>query len=135
MADKRDYYEVLGVSKSASADENGVICSTIVNTSADDNEKVKCQVADTEVKSGDFASFGTGERYDVSGDGTEEDPYVYQTYSNDAVYYLVNDIAMPSGTRWTVPSGFTGYFTSDDANGEDNSVLRTADTRLYESVS
>ena len=90
---------------------------------------------DTEVKSGDFASFGTGERYAVSGDGTEEDPYVYQTYSNDAVYYLVNDIAMPSGTRWTVPSGFTGYFTSDDANGEDNSVLRTADTRLYESVS
>ena len=37
--------------ESASIDENGVICSTIVNTSAKKKAKIKCQIADTKVKS------------------------------------------------------------------------------------
>ena len=57
------------------------------------------------------------------------------TYSNDATYFLTNDIPLPSRTAWWVPTGFTGMFTSEDANGEDNSVLRESDTRLFETVS
>ena len=37
--------------ESASVDENGVIYSTITNTSATKKSKIKCQVADTKVKS------------------------------------------------------------------------------------
>lgn len=36
--------------ESASVDENGVICSTIVNVSLDKTKEVKCQVADSAVK-------------------------------------------------------------------------------------
>ena len=69
----------------------------------------------------------------LSGTGTAEDPYIYLTYSNDAVYYLANDIPLPSRKAWSVPAGFTGYFTSETAGGKDNSILRTSDTRLYSS--
>ncbi len=37
--------------ESASEDENGVIYSTVVNTSATDKKQIKCQVADSSVKS------------------------------------------------------------------------------------
>ncbi len=37
--------------ESASVDENGVICSTVANTSAVKTAKIKCQIADTKVKS------------------------------------------------------------------------------------
>ena len=37
--------------ESASVDENGVIYSTIVNTSAKKSAKIKCQIADTKIKS------------------------------------------------------------------------------------
>ena len=37
--------------ESASVDENGVICSTVANTSAVKPAKIKCQIADTKVKS------------------------------------------------------------------------------------
>ena len=37
--------------ESASIDENGVIYSTIVNTSAKKKAKIKCQIADTKIKS------------------------------------------------------------------------------------
>ena len=89
----------------------------------------------SQVKSTDTnaSTFGHGDPVVLSGSGTAEDPYVYLTYSDDAVYYLTNDIPLPSRTAWSVPSGFKGYFTSAGANGEDNSVLRTADTRLYQS--
>lgn len=92
--------------------------------------------SNTEVKDTDTNSstFGQGNPIHLSGSGTEEDPYVNLTYSNDATYYLTNDIPLPSRTAWSVPAGFTGMFTSEDANGEDNSVLRTTDTNLYEVV-
>jgi alpha-N-arabinofuranosidase len=37
--------------ESASVDDNGVIYSTITNTSATKTSKIKCQIADTKVKS------------------------------------------------------------------------------------
>ena len=90
------------------------------------------EVRDTDTNS---LTFSLGDPIHLSGSGTVEDPYVNLTYSNDAVYYLTNDIALPSRTGWSVPAGFTGMFTSQAANGEDNSVLRGTDTRLYSSDS
>ena len=89
-------------------------------------------VTDADTTSG---SVGTGNQIVLSGSGTTEDPYVYLAYTNDSVYYLTNDIALPSRTAWSVPAGFTGKFTGEDADGEDNIVLHASDTRLYESVS
>ena len=94
---------------------------------------------DARVKSNDRTNFGTGDEIILSGSGTQEDPYFSLTYSNDAVYYLTNDIPL-SKTQWTalgytsrgawkVPAGFTGMFTSaaacDLQHGiiQDNSVL------------
>ncbi len=37
--------------ESASVDENGVICSTVVNVSLDELKEIKCQIADSAVKS------------------------------------------------------------------------------------
>ena len=37
------------LNESASVDENGVICSTVTNTSADNGAEIKCQIADFEV--------------------------------------------------------------------------------------
>ena len=36
--------------ESATEDENGVICSTVANTSASESVQIKCQVADSEIK-------------------------------------------------------------------------------------
>ncbi len=93
--------------------------------------------SDTPVTDADLnaSAVGTGSPITLSGSGTAEDPYDYVTYSNDATYYLANDIPLPSRTAWSVPAGFSGMFTSAAANGEDNSVLRTADTRLFENGS
>lgn len=89
---------------------------------------------DTVVKSTDTNAdtFGQGEAIHASGTGTEDDPYVDVKYSKDAVYFLTNDIPLPSRTGWAVPEGFTGMFTSADSDGKDNSVLRADDTRLYD---
>lgn len=90
---------------------------------------------DTVVTDTDLTSVGTGSQIALSGSGTEEDPYTYLTYSKDATYYLVNDIPLPSRTAWSVPADFSGKFTSAGADGEDNSVLRTSDTRLFVNAS
>lgn len=92
-------------------------------------------VTDTDTTDTTDNQIGHGNKITLSGSGTDQDPYVYLKYSNDAVYYLTQDIPLPSRTAWTLPDGFTGYFTSAAANGEENSVICTSDTpdtRLYE---
>lgn len=87
---------------------------------------------DTIVTDADFSStVGSGNQIILSGEGTEEDPYVYLRYSNDAVYYLANDIPLPSRTGWSVPADFSGSFISENSNGKDNSTIRTSDNRVY----
>lgn len=44
-------YKLPQLAESASQDENGVIYSTVVNTSADEAAEIKCQIADTSVSS------------------------------------------------------------------------------------
>ena len=89
-------------------------------------------VTDTDATDTTDNQVGHGNKIAVSGSGTTEDPYVYLKYSNDAVYYLTGDILLPSRIAWSVPNGFTGHFTSEAADGKENSVLRTTDTRLYD---
>ncbi|MCH5314302.1 MAG: alpha-N-arabinofuranosidase [Eubacterium sp.] len=48
---KDNKYSCPNLIESASVDENGVIYSTITNVSASKSEKIKCQIADTKVKS------------------------------------------------------------------------------------
>ena len=60
--DKREYPII---TESASVDENGVIYSTITNSSADKKIKIKCQVADTSVNS-IKAEILTGEIHDLN---------------------------------------------------------------------
>ena len=57
--------------ESASEDENGRICATIVNTSASKGAKVKCQIADTTVKN-ITAEIITGGIHDMNEFDTEE---------------------------------------------------------------
>ena len=54
-------------------------------------------------------------------------------YPLNAIYYLENDIPLPSRRAWTVPDGFVGYFPSQAANGKDNYTIYNSDTRLYDS--
>lgn len=67
-----DGYVLPNVTESASMDENGVIYSTLVNTSADDAVEVHCQIADTavtdiqaEVLTNDMAAYNDFENKDT----------------------------------------------------------------------
>ncbi len=55
--DKKKFPQLL---ESASVDENGNIYSTITNTSATKSAKIKCQIADTKVKSIKSRNFNWG---------------------------------------------------------------------------
>ena len=79
------------------------------------------------VKTNDPTSFGEGDFINIS--VSDEEP-IYLTYSNDAIYYLTNDIKLTSSTAWSVPAGFMGTFTSAAANGNDNSTLLIDGTNL-----
>lgn len=39
-------------------------------------------------------------------------------YNSDGSYQLMNDIALPDGTMWTLPSGFSGTFVSEGESTE-----------------
>ena len=39
-------------------------------------------------------------------------------YDSDGSYQLMNDIALPDGTMWTLPSGFSGTFVSEGESTE-----------------
>lgn len=39
-------------------------------------------------------------------------------YNSDGSYQLMNDIALPDGTAWTLPSGFSGTFVSEGESTE-----------------
>lgn len=39
-------------------------------------------------------------------------------YDSDGSYQLMNDIALPEGTAWTLPSGFSGTFVSEGESTE-----------------
>lgn len=39
-------------------------------------------------------------------------------YDSDGSYQLMNDIALPEGTTWTLPSGFSGTFVSEGESTE-----------------
>lgn len=58
------------LTESASVDENGTIYSTITNTSATKASKIKCQIADTKVKS-IKAEILTGDIHDKNDFGSE----------------------------------------------------------------
>ncbi|MBQ8981261.1 MAG: alpha-N-arabinofuranosidase, partial [Eubacterium sp.] len=58
--DNKDFPQLV---ESASVDENGMIYSTITNTSATKSAKIKCQIADTKV-TGITAEILTGECHD-----------------------------------------------------------------------
>lgn len=51
--------------------------------------------------------FGTGEEVLAEGQAI--------TYSSDAAYMLMNEIALPSENIWTLPEGFTGTFAGTPA--------------------
>lgn len=51
--------------------------------------------------------FGTGEEVLAKGQAI--------TYSSDAAYMLMNEIALPSENIWTLPEGFTGTFAGTPA--------------------
>ena len=61
--------------ESASIDENGVICSTVANTSAEKSAQIKCQIADSAV-SGIKAEILTGS---IDSFNTFEDKYAVMT--------------------------------------------------------
>lgn len=77
---------------------------------------------------------GSGNPIVLSGSGTEEDPYIYQTYANDATYYLDNDFTLPSSISSDLLNrllSVSGIITSESAAGDDNKVLHDQDTRLF----
>lgn len=65
------------------------------------------------VHSGDAQAetFGTGTVL------TDENGQVL-LYDSDGTYQLMNDIALPEGTAWTLPSGFSGTFVSEGESTE-----------------
>lgn len=65
------------------------------------------------VHSGDAQAetFGTGTVL------TDENGQVL-LYDSDGSYQLMNDIALPDGTMWTLPSGFSGTFVSEGESTE-----------------
>ena len=65
------------------------------------------------VHSGDAQAetFGTGTVL------TDENGQVL-LYDSDGSYQLMNDIALPDGTAWTLPSGFSGTFVSEGESTE-----------------
>lgn len=65
------------------------------------------------VHSGDAQAetFGTGTVL------TDENGQVL-LYDSDGSYQLMNDIALPEGTAWTLPSGFSGTFVSEGESTE-----------------
>lgn len=65
------------------------------------------------VHSGDAQAetFGTGTVL------TDENGQVL-LYNSDGSYQLMNDIALPEGTAWTLPSGFSGTFVSEGESTE-----------------
>ena len=65
------------------------------------------------VHSGDAQAetFGTGTVL------TDENGQVL-LYDSDGSYQLMNDIALPEGTTWTLPSGFSGTFVSEGESTE-----------------
>lgn len=65
------------------------------------------------VHSGDAQAetFGTGTVL------TDENGQVL-LYDSDGTYQLMNDIALPDGTMWTLPSGFSGTFVSEGESTE-----------------
>ena len=65
------------------------------------------------VHSGDAQAetFGTGTVF------TDENGQVL-LYDSDGSYQLMNDIALPDGTMWTLPSGFSGTFVSEGESTE-----------------